>query len=249
MGTVAAITAAGSGIGRAIAVKLASRRFRLAINDLDGDKLEAVTTEASEAGGQFVSVCGDAAELPVIEALVNTCMSRFGSLDVAVANCGVTRFEPFMDCSFAVLDHLLRTNVSSAFFLAQRAARVMRGRGGCILLMSSVLARQPYPGLAAYGMTKAALSHLAATLALELAPQRIRVNALAPGATLTDRTIRDDPHYAEHWSRITPGGRAASVEDIANAAAFMASEDARHINGQTLVIDGGWSADNRFPPA
>jgi len=114
-------------------------------------------------------------------------------------------------------------------------------------LMSSVTAHQAHKDLAAYGMTKAALEMLAKTLVIELSPFAISINAIAPGATKTERTS-EDAHYEKTWSRITPAGRPATVEDIANAALFMLSPASRHITGQSLIIDGGWTSVSP-PPA
>ena len=122
-----------------------------------------------------------------------------------------------------------------------------RGGGGKILLMSSNVGVQPYPGLALYSMTKAALNMLASTLALELAPHRIAVNALAPGATITERTLQDDPDYERAWQPLIPNGRVARPDDIAKTALFLLSDEADHITGHTLVVDGGWTDVGRYP--
>src|SRR5690606_11260449 len=134
------------------------------------------------------------------------------------------------------------------FFLAQAAARrmVRQGRGGSLLFTSSVTGHQAHKDLAAYGMSKAALEMLAKHLVLELSPYGINVNTVAPGATLTERTAEDAP-YAATWVLITPMGRAATPMDIAAAALFLVSDDARHITGQTLIIDGGWSTVSPSP--
>jgi NAD(P)-dependent dehydrogenase (short-subunit alcohol dehydrogenase family) len=118
--------------------------------------------------------------------------------------------------------------------------------GGSILLMSSVTAHQAHKNLAAYGMTKAAIEMLAKNLVIELSPFKIRINAIAPGATATERT-QEDPEYVKTWSDITPLQRPASAEDIAHAAMFLTSDEARHITGQTLIIDGGWTAISPSP--
>jgi 3-oxoacyl-[acyl-carrier protein] reductase len=107
--------------------------------------------------------------------------------------------------------------------------------------MSSVTAHQAHKDLAAYGMTKAALEMLAKTLVIELAPFHISINALAPGATITERTA-EDKEYEKTWSRITPAGKPATVEDIASAALFMLSPSSRHMTGQSLIVDGGWTS-------
>jgi len=116
-----------------------------------------------------------------------------------------------------------------------------QGSGGALLFMSSVTGHQAHQNLAAYGMTKAALEMLAKGLVIELSPCRINVNTIAPGATLTERTM-DDAAYEKTWSAITPMGRPASTGDIADAALFLVSDGARHITGQNLVIDGGWTS-------
>ena len=112
--------------------------------------------------------------------------------------------------------------------------------------MSSVTGHQAHKNLAAYGMTKAALEMLAKTLVVELSPFHITINAIAPGATLTERTA-SDPEYENTWSRITPTGRPATVNDIAHAALFLVSPQAGHITGQSLVVDGGWTSTSPSP--
>lgn len=121
-----------------------------------------------------------------------------------------------------------------------------QGTGGRILFTSSVTGHQAHKNLAAYGMTKAALEMLAKNLVIELSPYRITVNAIAPGATITERTT-NDPDYEKIWSTLTPLGRPATVNDIAQAALFLLSDGARHITGQSLVIDGGWTAVSPSP--
>jgi 3-oxoacyl-[acyl-carrier protein] reductase len=121
-----------------------------------------------------------------------------------------------------------------------------QGMGGRILLMSSVTGHQAHKNLAAYGMSKAAVEMLAKTLVVELSQYRITVNAIAPGATITERTA-NDPDYDKVWSRITPTGRPASTDDIANAAMFLLSPLSGHITGQSLIIDGGWSSVSPSP--
>lgn len=142
----------------------------------------------------------------------------------------------------------MQVNLGGTFFLAQAAANQMKkqGSGGALLFTSSVTGHQAHKDLAAYSMSKAALEMLAKNLVIELSQFKINVNTIAPGATLTERTL-DDPEYAETWRRLTPIGKAASVNDIAHAALFLVSEKARHITGQTLIIDGGWTSISPSP--
>jgi NAD(P)-dependent dehydrogenase (short-subunit alcohol dehydrogenase family) len=118
--------------------------------------------------------------------------------------------------------------------------------GGSLLFTSSVTGHQAHKNLAAYGMSKAALEMLARNLVIELSQYKINVNTIAPGATLTERTV-SDPGFESTWSRITPMGKPASVEDIASAALFLVSDGAKHITGQTLIIDGGWTSVSPSP--
>src|SRR5690606_25424554 len=130
----------------------------------------------------------------------------------------------------------------------QAAAKQMKSQpnGGSLLFMSSVTGHQAHKNLAAYGMSKAALEMLAKNLVIELSSYKINVNTVAPGATLTNRRM-EDPEYEQTWSRITPMGRPASVADIANTALFLVSDKAKHITGQNIIVDGGWTCISPSP--
>ncbi len=199
-------------------------------------------------GGACLAMAGDAADLGFIGQMIDTAVSRFGQLDIVIANAGITLFGDFLSYTPESFFKVLQVNLGGSFFLAQQAALQMKhqGYGGSILFTSSVTGHQAHKNLAAYGMSKAALEMLARNLVIELSPYRITVNAIAPGATLTERTA-DDAGYEKTWSAITPLGRPASTLDIANAALFLVSPRARHITGQTLVIDGGWTAISPSP--
>ena len=247
----AIITGAGQGIGLAIAEKLAAQSVNIIINDLE----EGLITEACKRisiihGVQAIPVAGDSSAEEVIDELIQTALTNFGTLDIVVANSGITLFGAFLDYSRADFMEVSRVNQAGTFFLAQAASRVMKDQpnGGALLFTSSVTAHQSHENLAAYAMSKAALEMLAKNLVLELAPFKIRVNTIAPGATVTNRT-KLDPEYENTWSNITPLGRPAVVQDIANAAAFLVSDEARHITGQTLIIDGGWTSVSPSPYA
>jgi NAD(P)-dependent dehydrogenase (short-subunit alcohol dehydrogenase family) len=142
----------------------------------------------------------------------------------------------------------MKVNLAGSFFLAQSAANQMKQQvgGGSLLFTSSVTGHQAHKNLAAYGMSKAALEMLARNLVIELSRYRINVNTIAPGATMTERTM-EDKDYATTWSQLTPMGKPATVADIANAALFLVSEKARHITGQSLVVDGGWTSISPNP--
>ncbi len=237
---VAIVTGAGQGIGLAIGRKLAGAGARVVVNDLD----PALARRAAQTiGDGCLDVPGDCSDPDVIDQLVDTAVTAFGHLDIAVANAGITLFGEFLSYTPDDFYRVMKVNLGGTFFLAQVAAQQMKkqGTGGKLLFMSSVTGHQAHRNLAAYGMSKAALEMLARHLVLELSPFQINVNAIAPGATATERTLAE-AGYETTWSRITPIGRPASVDDIAHAALFLVSDEARHITGQTLVVDGGWTA-------
>ncbi|MEO0470466.1 MAG: SDR family oxidoreductase [Bacteroidota bacterium] len=244
---VALITGAGSGIGLAIALQLCQQGAKVVINDLDPVRLETIQREYPAY--QIHCMPGDGSCVSLIRNLVAACIKRFGRLDICIANAGRTHFGSFWEVDTEDFDNLMALNLRGSFFLAQAAAKQMRlqGKGGRILLMSSNIGFQPYPNLAAYSMSKAALQMLARSLVGELSPFGITVNALAPGATLTKRTLEDDPDYVAHWQELIPLGKVAQPNDIAEAALFLLSPAAHHITGHTLVIDGGWTQTASFP--
>lgn len=247
-GQVAIVTGAGQGIGFEICLRLAEQGASVLLNDLDESLAGQAAERINKKSNRCTALAGDASDPGFIERMVETAVNQFGKLTIAVANAGITLFGEFLDYSPDSLYKVLHTNLVGSFFLAQSAARQMKnqGDGGSILLMSSVTGHQAHKNLAAYGMTKAALEMLAKNLVIELSPYKITVNAIAPGATITERTI-SDAAYVKTWSNITPMGRPARTEDIAHAALFLVSGQARHITGQSLVIDGGWTSISPSP--
>ena len=245
---VAIVTGAGQGIGLAICRQLAMAGVRVILNDIE----EGLAREAAEGIKKEHGVCipfaGDASDVPFIEDMVDEAVKQFGSIDIVIANAGITLFGEFLNYTPEDLHTVMNVNLAGSFFLAQAAARKMKAQqtGGRILFMSSVTGHQAHKNLTAYGMTKAALEMLAKTLVIELSEYKITVNALAPGATLTERTVHDAT-YESTWSRITPTGRPATTEDIAHAALFLVSPQAGHITGQSLIIDGGWTSVSPSP--
>ena len=242
---VAIITGAGQGIGLAIGKKLVDAGAHLILNDLD-PKLAAQA--ANTIGKGCLAVPGDCSDPAIIDQLIQTATDSFGKLDIVIANAGITLFGDFFTYSTQDFYKVMEVNLGGSFFLTQAASRHMKTQveGGSILLMSSVTGHQAHKHLAAYSMTKAALEMLAKSLVIELSPYQININALAPGATLTERTL-EEHDYEKTWSRITPLGHPATVDDIANAALFLVSQEAKHITGQSLIIDGGWTSISPSP--
>ncbi|HEY8511603.1 MAG TPA: SDR family oxidoreductase [Cyclobacteriaceae bacterium] len=240
---VAIVTGAGSGIGREICRQLCQRGAAVILNDVDAQLVDTAVSEIQATGARCTGMAGDASDHAFIQRMVDAAVNSYGRLTMAVANAGITKFGDFFEFTPASFELVVRLNLGGSFFLAQAAARQMRkqGNGGRIIFMSSVTGHQAHPQLAAYAMTKAGLEMLARNLVLELSPYGITVNAIAPGATLTERTL-EDANYEQTWTTLTPMGRPGRVTDVANAAMFLLSKEAEHITGQALIVDGGWTA-------
>lgn len=246
-GKTAIITGAGQGIGYEIAHQLVSEGATVLLNDIDDALAETAAARLGEKG--HCQACpGDSGDLSFIDGLVKRAVAETGRLDIVIANAGITLFGDFLQYTPDAFHKVMAVNLAGTFFLAQAAAKVLigQGHGGSMLFTSSVTGHQAHKNLAAYGMSKAALEMLAKHLVLELSPHGINVNAVAPGATLTERTA-EDAEYAATWSSITPMGRPATPQDIAAAALFLVSDAARHITGQTVVVDGGWTTVSPSP--
>jgi len=245
------VTGAGVGIGFALCRAFAQAGATVALNDLDpGLAAQAVSTINQAAQREaVVALPFDVADVNALRAAVTSVVTRFGRLDVTIANAGLTNYGPFLDYTPEAFDRLLAVNLRGSYFTAQAAARAMieRKATGRILLMSSVTGSRAFLNLSAYGTTKAGLQHMARALALELGPHGITVNAIVPGAILTERTLADDPKYEANWASVTPTGRVGYVEDVVAAALFLASDAARHISGQSLTVDGGWTLASPLP--
>jgi 3-oxoacyl-[acyl-carrier protein] reductase len=220
------------------------------LNDVDPAKAKAAAARIASEGGTCRALPGDASDPAHASALVAEAVASFGGVDIAVANAGFSLVSDFFETAQAEFDRVTGLNLRGSYFLAQAAARQMRaqGKGGRLLLLSSVCGHLAIRSMAAYSMSKAALEMLARGLVPELSPHRITINAIAPGATLTPRTLETDPDYDRTWGNKVPLGHAATVDDIASAALFLLSPAASHITGQSLVVDGGWTSVGDAPP-
>jgi len=245
---VAIVTGAGQGIGLEICRQLASQGASVMLNDIEESLARDGAMAIQKEKGRCLYLAGDASNEKIVRRLVDETISNFGKIDIVIANAGITLFGEFLTYQREDFMRVMEVNLAGSFFLAQAAANQMTRQesGGSILFMSSVTGHQAHKNLAAYGMSKAALEMLAKSLVVELSPHRINVNAIAPGATMTERTAQDS-EYESTWSKITPMGRPATVADIAQAALFLVSPAARHITGQALVIDGGWTSVSPSP--
>lgn len=246
---VAIVTGAGQGIGYEICRYLSKEGAHVLLNDLDVSLAEkAASAISKETNGHCRSIPGDSSDTAIISKIIENAVKDFGRLDIAIANAGITLFGDFLAYSSESFFRVMQVNLGGTFFLAQAAVNQMKQQpsGGSLLFTSSVTGHQAHKDLAAYSMSKAAIEMLAKNLVIEISQYRINVNTIAPGATLTERTL-EDPEYENVWSKLTPMGRPAHVDDIAHAALFLVSDEARHVTGQNLIIDGGWSCTSPSP--
>jgi 3-oxoacyl-[acyl-carrier protein] reductase len=248
------VTGAGSGIGYALCHAFASGGATVGLNDIDTglgrSAAERINTSIGSMPG-VRSFAGDVANVDDIHTMFARFLEAVGRLDIVIANAGITQFGDFLTETPEAFDRVTGVNLRGTFFTAQTAARIMVEARvpGRIILMSSVAGARAHPRMSAYGVTKAGIRMMARSIALELGGYGITANAISPGATLTERTLHDDPNYEENWAGVVPTGRVGQVEDIVAAAMYLASPQAAHVTGQTLVVDGGWTVRSTLPSA
>jgi NAD(P)-dependent dehydrogenase (short-subunit alcohol dehydrogenase family) len=233
---VALVTGATSGIGRAIALKLAGDGFYVLVHGRDASRGQATVEEIESRGGHGRFVAADL-NAPADIARLG---ADAGNVDVLVNNAGFSWFGPTADMDVATFDSLFASNVRATYFLVAALAPKMAERGkGCIINMASMGAQIGLAGGAAYGATKAAQAALARAWAAEFSPKGVRVNAIAPGPVFTEGAA---PDRTEKLGTTTLLKRAAQAEEIADVVAFLASPQAGYITGATIAVDGGRTA-------
>ena len=244
------VTGAGIGIGRGIALEMARQGADVVLSYYRSEEgAQSAVEEILALGRRAVAMHADLSQVPECFRLVGEAVEFLGGLDVLVNNAGVTLFKPFEEVTEADFDFLYGLNIRGQFFCAQRAARVMReqGNGGVIINILSVHALAGFPGVSVYSGTKGAIMAWTRALAVELAPYRIRVLGIAPGAIEVPRYYTEIKDYsAERMGKAIPWGRVGYPEDIGKVCAFLASEQADYIVGETVVVDGGLLARMAF---
>lgn len=249
-GKVALVTGAATGIGFEIADQLAKEGAQVIINDLNKEKLiEAEKTLNNLYPNCIKSFCSDASNVADIKSLMEFCVNSYGKIDIAIANAGITLFGDFLNFSEQEFDSVINLNLKGSFFLAQSFAKQIKVQktAGKFIVMSSTVGTQSFSNLAAYAMTKSALKMLARSLVKDFSALNININCVAPGATLTERTALEGENYAKNWAEVIPINDIAYPIDIAKTILFLVSDDARHIQGQTILVDGGWSSVSPLP--
>jgi glucose 1-dehydrogenase len=249
-GQTALVTGADRGIGRAIAVALASHGASVVVNHLPGDDPGDVLGEIAAAGAKGCAHAADVTDEAQVGRMISTAVDRMGDLDILINNAGIQMDAPFLDMTLDQWRRVLDVNLTGAFLCAREAAKVFCRRGvvearsaaaGKMVFISSVHQRIPWAGRANYAASKGGMKLLMETLAQELAPHRIRVNGIAPGAIKTDinRDAWEAPERAAELRRLIPYDRIGDPHDIGRAAAWLCSDDADYVTGATLFVDGG----------
>ena len=242
-GKVAVITGASRGIGRACAERFLNEGVKVVVSDIDADGLARTASELARPN-DVRAVAADVAKRADVDRLVATAAKEFGRIDIMVNNAGVARNQDLLEISEKDFDEVIAINLKGAFFGVQAAAKQMiaQGGGGVIINMSSVNALLAIPTLATYAISKGGMKQLTSVAAVALAPHNIRVVAVGPGTILTDMVasaiFSSDDARRSVMSR-TPIGRGGEPSEVAAVVAFLASDDASYITGQTIYPDGG----------
>lgn len=240
---VALVTGASRGIGRACALRLAKDGFTVVVNYAHSAKeAEAVLATIRENGGDGMIYQADVSRLDDVKRMMRDVAKTYGQIDVLVNNAGIVRDEYVLMLNPDTLDACFDLNVKGYFYCAQQAVlKMFRRKCGAIINMSSVSGILALPGQSVYGATKGAVNTMTATMAKELAPYGIRVNAVAPGFIETEMLDALPPEKKEEYLNAIPMHRLGSVEDVAGVVSMLASDDAAYITGQVITVDGGIS--------
>ncbi|MFD9129245.1 SDR family NAD(P)-dependent oxidoreductase [Kitasatospora sp. NPDC059571] len=248
-GRSAVVTGAARGIGRATAELFAAEGARLAVTDLDGGPLEALRAELAAGGAEVVAVAGDVADAADARAMIDAAVRAYGRLDVLVANAGILPLSTLAETEPEDWDRVMAVDGRGMFLTCKYAIEAMTaaGGGGSVVCLSSISGLAGQASQAAYGPAKFVATGLTKHLAVECAPQGIRVNAVAPGTIRTDRVraLPDEPggqEYLDAIVRLHPLGRLGEPVEVARAILFLASDEASFVTGTVLPVDGGYLA-------
>src|SRR6516162_27642 len=242
-GKIAVVTGASKGIGAGIAKELAAEGASVIVNYASAKHdADRVVDEISKRGGKAMAIQGNVAKKPDVERLFTDAEKAFGKIDILVNNAGVYEFVPLQEVTEQQFHRMFDTNVLGMLLATQEALKHFKDDGGSIINISSLASVLTPPTGVIYNATKAAVDAITRTLAKELGPRKIRVNAINPGMVITEGVITGGFHESDFRTMLesqTPLGRVGQTDDIAPAALFFASDDSKWTTGETLVIAGG----------
>jgi 3-oxoacyl-[acyl-carrier protein] reductase len=239
-GRVALVTGASQGIGRACAIKLAGLGASVAVAARNQEKLNELVNEIGASGGKASAFPLDVSDEEQIKATFKNALAQFGKVDILVNNAGITRDQLVMRMKRADWDAVLSTNLTSAYLCVQQViGSMLKQHWGRIINMTSIFGQTGQAGLANYASSKAGLIGLTMALARELASRNITCNAVAPGLIETAMTSGFSDDFKQNALKMIPLGRIGTPEDVANAVAFLASEESSYITGHVLSVNGG----------
>ncbi len=246
---VVIVTGGGTGIGRGAALRFANEGAEIVVSGRRSEPLENVVREITDAGGKGWSQVCDVRDINQIQVLVDAVVSRSGQIDVLINNAGVPGEGAFLEVTPEYYDSVLETNLRGCYFMAQRVAQAMiaKGHGGSIINITSIDATAADGPYSTYCTAKAGLVNLTRCMAFELAPHKIRANAVAPGFTMTEMTSNavtaEELDYLSNRFDRVPMRRLGTVEECAAVMAFLASDEAPYLVGQNITIDGGLTSN------
>ncbi|MGA3348699.1 MAG: 3-oxoacyl-[acyl-carrier-protein] reductase [Candidatus Sulfotelmatobacter sp.] len=239
-GRVAFVTGASQGIGRACALKLAKAEATVAVAARSQEKLNELVNEIAASGGQAVAFTLDVADEEQVKSAMKAAIAHFGKIDILINNAGITRDQLVMRMKRADWDAVLQTNLTSAYLCIQQVTSTMlKQRWGRIINITSVFGQMGQAGQANYSASKAGLIGLTMAIARELGSRNITCNAVAPGFIETAMTEVLGDEFKQNAAKQIPLGRVGSVDDVANAVAFLASDEASYVTGHVLNVNGG----------
>jgi len=244
-GRIAVVTGASKGIGKAIAISLASEGAKVVLVSRDRSQLEEAAAEIAAARGNAAVLPADITSEEQVRALERDVLARFGQVNILVNNAGINVRKPVDEFTLADWRLVMDTNVTGAFLMCRSFVPAMKGRGyGRILNLTSMMAHVSLPLRMAYSTSKSALLGMTRALALELAPEGITVNGISPGpvATEMNRPLMENPELGAQLLSNVPLGRWCKVEEIGALAAFLCSEEGGFVTGTDVLMDGGWCA-------
>jgi 3-oxoacyl-[acyl-carrier protein] reductase len=241
-GKVAVVTGAARGLGRAIALRLGGEGAAIVVADLLADRAQASAEEMRQMGIDAIALAGDVGDPSFADAMIGEAKERFGRLDILINNAGIAPNRLFLEQTLEEWNGVIRTNLTGTFLCSKAAVPVMReGGSGCIVNMASISGQRGATGRGAYGVSKAGIIQLTKIMAVECADLHIRVNAIAPGPVRTDMTDHSSGTVASYLSRI-PMNAYGSMDAVAAAALFLATDESSYTTGHVLNVDGGFEA-------